>query len=122
MTTTGVTQVPAAKEAAQPANAVVDERVRKAAKEFEAMLISSLWQMAKSGLGSDDSESDGAAGNIQDLAVHALGAGVSKAGGFGLSEMLIRSLAHGSANPQATDTQGVTGGQSEPTPATNIRR
>ncbi len=69
----------------------------QAAHEFESMLISSLWQMAKSGLG-DDSESDAAGDNIQDLGVRSPCAGISNAGGIGLADVLIHSLRNSEEN------------------------
>lgn len=71
-------------------SAGADPRLKKAASEFEAMLLANLWQTSKSAFGSEDS--DAAGENLQDMGIRAMCAGVSKAGGLGIAKSLIQAL------------------------------
>ena len=68
----------------------MDPRLKKAASEFEAMLLANLWQTGKSAFGGE--ESDAAGENLQDMSIRAMCAGVSKAGGLGIAKALIHAL------------------------------
>lgn len=70
------------------------KKLRKAAAEFEAMLLSSWWTtMKQSGLSKDDGETDPGKDTLDQLGMQAMSAAVSTGrGGLGIGDMLVRSL------------------------------
>ena len=68
-------------------------KLRKAAAEFEAMLLAKWWtSMKESGLSGDDDGTDPGKDTLDQMGVQALCSGVAKAGGVGIAAMLVRSL------------------------------
>ena len=67
-------------------------KLRKAAAEFESMLLTKWWtSMKESALSSDDA-TDPAKDTLDQMSIQALCSGVAQAGGFGIAAMLVRSL------------------------------
>src|SRR5271170_5190826 len=63
------------------------QRLRKAAGEFEAMLLSNLWKSMKSTFASpDDQSEDPAHETLDDMGIQAMSSAVGKAGGLGLGK------------------------------------
>lgn len=69
------------------------QKLVKAAHEFEAMLLTSLWKsMKQNGLGEDEQSLDPGSNDLQDLGLQAMSTAVSNAGGLGLAEMIVKQL------------------------------
>jgi len=70
-----------------------EKKLRKAATEFEAMLLSSWWSaMKQSGLPGGEDDSDPGKETLDQLGMQAMSAAVAKGGGLGIGNMLVRSL------------------------------
>ena len=71
----------------------VVRKVRKAAGEFEAMLLEKWWSsMKKSGIGGDEQDSDPGKDTLDQMGLQAMCAAVEKGGGIGIAAMLVRGL------------------------------
>lgn len=67
-------------------------KVKKAATQFEAMLLAKWWSaMKESGLGSDD-ETDPGHDTLDEMGIQAISTAVASGGGLGIGAMLVRSL------------------------------
>jgi Rod binding domain-containing protein len=81
--------LPASNEAAAPAKDPRVEKLRRAAGEFESLLVKQLLKAAK--IGGDDK------GNgYADMAVDALSSGIEKGGGLGLARRIEEVIGHAS--------------------------
>ena len=68
-------------------------KLRKAAGEFEAMLLSNLWKSMKSTFAAPDDQSDDPAHEtLDDMGIQAMSSAVGKAGGLGLGKLIIKHL------------------------------
>lgn len=68
-------------------------KLRKAAGEFEAQLLSNLWKSMKSTFAAPDDESeDPAHETLDDMGIQAMSSAVGKAGGLGLCKLIIKHL------------------------------
>jgi Rod binding domain-containing protein len=78
----------------QPAleNSPASRKLRQAAVEFESQLLSSLWKSMKSSFDPEDDSSDPASQSFQDFGVESMCAAVAKAGGLGISKLIVHSL------------------------------
>jgi len=81
-----------ASNAAQGPAAVA--KLRKAAAEFEAQLLSSWWTtMKNSGMSGKDEDSDPGKDTLDQLGMQAMSSAVANGrGGLGIGDMLVRSL------------------------------
>lgn len=67
-------------------------KLRKAATEFESMLLANWWKsMKESGFGPDDSTDPGH-DTLDQLGIQALSSAVASAGGLGIASMLVRGV------------------------------
>lgn len=67
-------------------------KLKKAATQFEAMLLEKWWSsMKESGLSEDDS-SDPGQGTLDNVGMQAMSTAVAGAGGIGIASMLVHSL------------------------------
>ncbi|MBZ5628023.1 MAG: rod-binding protein [Acidobacteriia bacterium] len=65
-------------------------KLRKAASEFESILLSSLWKSMKTTVaGADDS---GAGETLSDLGIQAVSSALARAGGLGIAKLIVRAL------------------------------
>lgn len=86
-------------------------KLKKAATQFEAMLLQKWWSsMKESGLGEDD-DSDPGAGTLDTMGMQAMSTAIAGAGGIGIAAMLVHSLQREIAAQNATASPG-TGGTS----------
>jgi Rod binding domain-containing protein len=70
-----------------------ERKLRKAAAEFESMLLSSLWKSMKSSFASsDDESSDPAHDVLADMGIQAMSSAVAKTGGLGLGKLILKHL------------------------------
>ena len=82
---------------ASSANSGNPEKLKKAAGEFESMLLASMWKsMKESFTDPDDSNSDPASGTVNDWAIEVMSGAVGKAGGLGIGKLIIKHLGSGS--------------------------
>jgi murein DD-endopeptidase MepM/ murein hydrolase activator NlpD len=80
--------------AAPPLSAAARERVKQLAQEFESLLMSQMLREMRKSMVTDEEDQDqgfGAA-NMTETVDAALGAALSRAGGFGLAKVLLRGL------------------------------
>jgi Rod binding domain-containing protein len=67
-------------------------KLKKAATQFEAMLLQKWWSsMKQSGLGQDD-DGDPGEGTLDNMGMQAMSSAVANSGGVGIAAMLVRSL------------------------------
>ena len=77
-----------------PAISPALNKLRKAAGEFESMLLSSLWKSMKSSFADspDDDSLDAAHDTLEDMGINAMCSAVGKVGGFGISKLILKHL------------------------------
>jgi Rod binding domain-containing protein len=81
------------RQSASPADTPAGAKLRKAAAEFESMLLSNLWKSMKSSLTSaDDDASDPAHEILDDMGIQAMSSAVGKTGGLGLGKLILKHL------------------------------
>ena len=68
------------------------QQLQKAAAEFEAQLLSSLWKSMKNSFAADEDSSDPASQSLQDWGIDAMSGAVSRAGGMGIGKLIIKDL------------------------------
>jgi Rod binding domain-containing protein len=72
---------------------VPEQKLRKAAQEFEAMLISNFWKaMTDSFENGDEDALDPGHSTFQDMGVQAMARELSRQGGFGLGGLILKHL------------------------------
>ena len=71
-----------------------ESKLHNAAKDFEAILIDSLWSSMKKGsLGGDDQSQDDPIGDsFTDLGMQMASRAIADAGGLGIGKMIVKSL------------------------------
>jgi Rod binding domain-containing protein len=87
-------------------------KLRKAAGEFEAILVGSLWKSMKDtfGDGEQDGESiDPTLQNFDDWGVQGMAGAMGQAGGFGIKNMILRYLDPQQKNPAQGASSGSAG-------------
>jgi Rod binding domain-containing protein len=72
--------------------ALQDQKLRRAAAEFESILISSFWKSMMETFSSDDDSLDPGHSGFQDMGIQAMSQTVGKAGGLGLGQLIIKHL------------------------------
>ena len=95
-------------------NTVQDHKLRKAAAEFEGLLLSSLWKSMKSTFAAPDDEDSGdpAHDTLSDLSVEAMSNAVGQAGGIGLGKLILKHLE--SALAKSSTQNGLGSGKDSP--------
>jgi Rod binding domain-containing protein len=85
-------------------------KLRKAAAEFEATLLSSWWtSMKEGGLSSGEEDTDPGKDTLDQLGMQAMSAAVANGrGGLGIGDMLVRSLL--TTHPEIAGTAPKAGG------------
>lgn len=83
----------ASQTAATSAGTSPDEhKLRKAAGDFESILLATLWKGMKEGLGDDQSSSDPAHGTLEDWGIEIMASAVGRAGGLGIGKLILEHL------------------------------
>jgi murein DD-endopeptidase MepM/ murein hydrolase activator NlpD len=100
--------------AGAPMSAAAREKVKQLAQEFESLLMGQMMkEMRKSMLSDDEGQDTGfGAANMTEMMDTALGAALTRAGGFGLTDVMLRGLdrqfpaagAHGAFDAVAQDS------------------
>jgi Rod binding domain-containing protein len=96
------------------------KKLKKAASEFESMLISSWWNtMKQSGLPGTDDDTDPGKGTLDQMGINALSSAIANGkGGLGLGNMLVHSMMKRMELHDAkAGSPSPTGGVAEPTKA-----
>lgn len=76
-----------------------EQKLKKAAGDFESILLASMWKSMKQSF-SDPNEAgaDAASGTLNDWGIEVMSGAVGKAGGLGIGNMIVKYLEqHGSA-------------------------
>lgn len=95
-------------------------KLKKAATQFEAMLLEKWWSaMKKSGLGDDD-DGDPGKGTLDTMGMQAMSTAIANAGGIGIAAMLVRSVQGELAAENASKASGAAAGQKQPQAAKSI--
>jgi Rod binding domain-containing protein len=69
------------------------QKLRKAAGEFESMLLESLWKSMKQTFSDpSDPDSDPTLENFDDLSIQAMASAVGSSGGLGIKDMILKYL------------------------------
>jgi Rod binding domain-containing protein len=69
------------------------QKLRRAASEFESILLESLWKSMKSTFAaSDDDSTDPAHNTLDDMGTQAMSSAIGKAQGLGLGKMILKRL------------------------------
>ena len=77
-----------------------EQKLHKAAAEFESQLLSSLWKSMKNSFADDDDSDDPASQSLSDWGIDAMSGAVSRAGGMGIGKLIIKDLTQKLANSQ----------------------
>jgi Rod binding domain-containing protein len=76
------------------------QKLTKAAGEFEALLLQSLWKSMKDTFKSDgDPDSDPTLESYDDLGIQGLASAVGNAGGLGIKSMILKHLGPSLSGP-----------------------
>ena len=106
----------AVRPAATKANSPQEQKLKKAAAEFESILLASLWKSMKGSFADpNDDASDPAHNTIDDLGVQSMCTAVGKAGGLGLGKLILKHLEP--ALPHSQDGNAPAPGKAFPGPA-----
>lgn len=87
-------------QAASHPNSPAGLKLKKAAAEFESILLASLWKSVKGSFASADDSTDPAHDTLDDLGVQSMCSAVGKAGGLGLGKLILKHL-----EPMLPDSQ-----------------
>jgi Rod binding domain-containing protein len=67
-------------------------KLRKAAGEFESMLLENLWKSMKETFTTPEDDSDPILQSFDDWAIHGMASAVGQAGGLGIKNMIVKYL------------------------------
>ena len=84
--TQGATPAPAALGSADEA------KLKKAAGDFESILLASMWKGMKQSFGSSETDADPAHGTLDDWGIEIMSGAVGRAGGLGIAKLLLAHL------------------------------
>jgi Rod binding domain-containing protein len=86
--------------ASSHSNSPAEQKIRKAASEFESLLLANWWNtMKQGGLSGGEEDSDPGKDTLDHLGIQAMSAAVAKGGGLGIGAMLVRSLLSKAEHP-----------------------
>jgi Rod binding domain-containing protein len=90
-----------------------ERKLKKAAGDFESILLASMWKSMKQSFGSTETEdSDPAHGTLDDWGIEIMSSAVGKAGGLGIGSLILKHLqpkAETSTAPDSADSTKVLG-------------
>jgi Rod binding domain-containing protein len=79
----------------KPVDSPDEQKLKKAAGDFESILLASMWRAMKHSFGDNkEVESDPAHGMIEDWGIEVMAGAVGKAGGLGIGNMILKHLGH----------------------------
>jgi len=68
------------------------QKLQKAAGEFESILLASMWKSMKQSFGATEDASDPAHGTLDDWGIEIMSGAVGKAGGLGIGKLIMKHL------------------------------
>ena len=84
-----------------PALGSADEaKLKKAAGDFESILLASMWKGMKQSFGSSETDADPAHGTLDDWGIEIMSGAVGRAGGLGIAKLLLAHLDPGQKSPE----------------------
>lgn len=84
---------PATSAKSKPIDTPDEQKLKKAAGDFESILLASMWKsMKESFKDPKDGDTDAASGTINDWGIEVMSGAVGKAGGLGIGNMIIKQL------------------------------
>ncbi len=96
---------PAIGTKSKPIESADQQKLKKAAGDFESILLASLWKsMKESFKDPNEANADPASGTVDDWGIEAMSGAVGKAGGLGIGNMLIKHLAPDAGGPTTGKT------------------
>jgi Rod binding domain-containing protein len=91
---------PASTGNSKPVESPDIQKLKKAAGDFESILLASMWKAMKHSFSDPkDDSADPANGTIDDWGIEAMSGAVGKTGGLGIGNMIIKHLAPAEAGP-----------------------
>lgn len=71
-----------------------DRKLKKAAGDFESILLASMWKSMKQSFGTSesDSDSDPAHGTLEDWGIEIMSSAVGRAGALGIGNLILKHL------------------------------
>jgi Rod binding domain-containing protein len=86
---------------ATPALGSADEaKLKKAAGDFESILLASMWKGMKQSFGSSETDADPAHGTLDDWGIEIMSGAVGRAGGLGIAKLLLAHLDPSQKSPE----------------------
>lgn len=82
----------AAAGAPAPKSAADEAKLKKAAGDFESILLASLWKSMKQSFTAPDADSDPAHGTLDDWGIEVMAGAVGRAGGLGIGRLILEHL------------------------------
>ena len=69
-------------------------KLKKAAGDFESILLASMWKSMKQSFGTSDAEGDAdpAHGTLEDWGIEIMSSAVGRAGGLGIGKLILKHL------------------------------
>jgi Rod binding domain-containing protein len=76
-----------------PSDSPEQRKLKKAAGDFESILLASMWKSMKKSFGpSETGDSDPAHGTLDDWGIEVMSSAVGKAGGLGIAKLILKHL------------------------------
>jgi hypothetical protein len=76
-----------------PAQSSADaQKLKKAAGDFESILLASMWKSMKQSFGASESDADPAHGTLDDWGIEIMSGAVGRAGGLGIGKLILDHL------------------------------
>jgi Rod binding domain-containing protein len=92
MLLTNANAMPVIGAAAQAPNSADAEKLKKAAGDFESILLASMWKSMKQSFGTSEADSDPAHGTLDDWGIEIMSGAVGRAGGLGIGRLILEHL------------------------------
>ncbi len=77
----------------KPVDSADEQKLKKAAGDFESILLAAMWRAMKKSFGENkEGESDPAHGMIEDWGIEVMSGAVGRAGGLGIGKLILKHL------------------------------
>jgi Rod binding domain-containing protein len=76
----------------QMPDSVDAQKLKKAAGDFESILLASMWKSMKQSFGTAEAETDPAHGTLDDWGIEIMSGAVGRAGGLGIGRLILKHL------------------------------
>ena len=89
----GVSQTNNLAAAPKPVDSPEEKKLKKAAGDFESILLASMWKAMKHSFGSSETDgADPAGSTLEDWGIEVMAGAVGRAGGLGIGKLILKSL------------------------------